>query len=143
MTGKNRVPRGVSQGGQFAASAKGEAGVSLGRGGHVWSEDPDLVKPPKAAVTLVTDAEAAGMTVDVEHTARGVAVNLASGRDTLSVVWSKGEFYDEPDRGKLPFRTSGTPTQGVRFDYATGYIRGEYPVLRSARQARAWIGLEA
>jgi hypothetical protein len=108
---------------------------------HVWSTDPDKVKPPKAAVALVTDAEDAGMKVEVRHGETTVEVAIENGRNNVAVTWLKGDYYDEPDRGKLPFRTGGTPTKGVRFYMANGYIHGEYPVIRSARQARLYMGL--
>lgn len=108
---------------------------------HTWSTDPNLVKPPKAAVSLVTDAEDAGMKVDVQHGETTVEVAVTSGRDSVAVTWMKGDYYDEPDRGKLPFRTGGTPTKGVRFYMANGHIHGQYPTIRSARQARLYIGL--
>ena len=108
---------------------------------HVWSTDADKVKPPKAAVALVTDAEDAGMKVEVRHGETTVEVAIEDGRNSVAVTWLKGDYYDEPDNGKLPFRTGGTPTRGVRFYMANGYIHGQYPVIRSARQARLYMGL--
>ena len=140
--------------GQFGTQERDEAavgpgGVDLTESGVPSAADrlrnaPDtLVKPPRAAVSFAQDAEDAGYDVQVTHDAHCVSLSLSrpGSKNTMSVVWAKGHFHDEPlGSTMLGFHTE-TGNPGVRFDYAQGFVHGEWVSPRSARQARLYMGL--
>ena len=103
------------------------------------------IEIPKAAQTLIDDAHAEGMHVQVIHDEQSITVNIESQSGASgSATWMAGEYHDAAP-SRLAFHT--TPGRyGVRFYMGSVHLPyaqpgQQYPAANSVRKVRGYLGL--